>query len=295
MLLIDVDSTIPNLALMKISAWHKAQGDQVGFNTPNPTRVYASVIFKRNIHRLDGLKFFYPNAEILTGGSGADLKLKLPTEIEYLRPDYELYPGTDYSLGFTTRGCVRNCYFCIVPRKEGKITRWQHPCEWVIHDKAKLLDNNWYADPEWFFETSQWFIDHEIKIDVNQGMDIRLITPEIAQQLEKLRWFAPIHFAFDDDKETKAVLDGIEILKDAGMGSTLRSSGFFYVYCHNDQHYDSAVNRCRILKKEGVSAFVMANMDEPQTQRVKNLKRWANRPWLFWKIDIEEYKQNIKG
>jgi len=287
-LLIDVDSKIPNLALMKLSSWHKSQGDQVGFNITDPSRIYASVVFKKNAHKLDGLKFFYPGAEIITGGSGIDLKTTLPDEVEYLIPDYDLYPGMDYSLGFTSRGCVRNCYFCIVPRKEGKYQRWQHPKEWVRHDKAKLLDNNWYADPEWFFETSQWFIDNKVAVDVTQGMDIRLITPEIAKRLKELTFWKPIHFAFDGDKEERVVLDGIQTLKGAGIN--LRSSVYFYVYCHNDDQYESAVNRCRILKENGTSAFVMFNCDKSRTQRIKQLQRWANRPWLFWSIDIDEYK-----
>lgn len=289
-LLIDVDSKIPNLALMKLSSWHKSQGDQVGFNITEPDKIYASVVFKKNAHKLDGLKFFYPDAEIITGGSGIDLKATLPEQIERTVPDYELYPGMDYSLGFTSRGCVRNCYFCIVPKKEGKYQPWQHPKEWVRHDKAKLLDNNWYANPDWFFETSQWFIDNNIAVDLTQGMDIRLLTDEIAVQLAKLKFWNPIHFAFDDDKEEKAVLDGIQTLKDAGLEKRLRQDIMFYVYCHNDEHYESAVNRCRTLKNAGTNAFVMANIDRPRSQRVKHLQRWANRKWLFWSIDIDEYK-----
>lgn len=96
-LLIDTDSTIPNLALMKLSAWHKAQGDQVSFSESEPDRIYGSIIFKKNKHLLSGIKAFYPDAEIILGGSGYDLKATLPAEVEAMCPDYSLYPDMDYS------------------------------------------------------------------------------------------------------------------------------------------------------------------------------------------------------
>ncbi|MCM1987606.1 hypothetical protein [Methanococcoides seepicolus] len=116
-LLIDVDNKIPNLALMKISAYHKSIGDNVGFFVSNPDIVYASVVFKQNKHHVDGLKLFYPYVDIRIGESGYDLKSRLPGTIEQMRPDYSLYPDCDYSMGFRTGGCFRNCHFCIVPEK----------------------------------------------------------------------------------------------------------------------------------------------------------------------------------
>jgi hypothetical protein len=290
-LLIDVDSKLPNLALMKLSAWHKARGDLVGFNVTDPDLIYASVVFKKNRHLVDGLKLFYPDAEIKIGGSGYDLSARLPDEIERMRPDYSLYPDMDYSLGYTSRGCIRNCYFCIVPEKEGRYNwnRSMDPENWInpAFSKVKLLDNNWYADRDRFFETSNWFIDHNLAVDVTQGMDIRLLTPEIAAQLKRLKWCATLHFAFDDERYTQAVLDGIQMLKDAGIDTKNRC--YFYVYCHNDDHYDSALARCRLLKEHHASAYVMFNMDEKRTTRIKHLQRWTAKPWLFWSFDIEQF------
>ena len=122
-LLIDADSTIPNLALMKISAYHKSRGDNVGFNVINPDKVYCSIIFKKNRHIADGLRYFYPDADIDIGGSGYDLKKVLPDEIECMTPDYSLYPDNQSYYGFTTRGCIRHCPFCIVHDKEGRFRR----------------------------------------------------------------------------------------------------------------------------------------------------------------------------
>jgi hypothetical protein len=294
-LLVDIDSMMPNLALMKLSAWHQMKGDTVGFNTREPDVVYASVIFKKNQHLTDGLKFMYPEAKIILGGSGHSLNLWLPDEIEALCPNYSLYPEMDYSLGFTSRGCIRHCSFCWVPDKEGMLYHKEEmrPQHWVKHSKAKLLDNNWYADRAWFFEMSQWFIDHDVSVDLTQGMDIRLLTPEIAEQLKKLKWWAPIHFAFDDRKYEEKVLSGIQTLRDAGMEKTLRHSVFFYVYCNDDSQYEDAVDRCRILKREGTSAFVMFNCENEPTKRIKRLQRWANKPWLFWSIDIDQYNRKL--
>ena len=295
-LLIDTDSMIPNLALMKISAYHKAQGDEVGRHISDPEIVYASVIFKRDRHLVDGLPFFYPNAEIIIGGPGYDLKVKLPEEIERIRPDYDLY-SMDHSLGYTSRGCPNKCYFCVIPKSEGAYQRWQHPEEW--HDyrfkKARLLDPNWYTDPEWFFETSQWFVDNNISLDISQGFDIRQITPEIAEQLNKIKFWKPMHFAWDNEKDKEKVLDGIQILKDAGMASSLRHSTFFYVYCDNPRQHESALRRCRILKEHGAGSFVMYNIDLPKTQEIINLQRWANKPWFYWSIDYEEYDRGWRA
>ena len=117
-LLYDVDGKLPNLALMKLSAYHKARGDNVGFNITEPDKVYASVILKKHRHMTDGLGYLYPDAEVSIGGPGYDLKTTLPDEIEFIKPDYSLYPDQYYSMGFATRGCIRNCYFCIVPENQ---------------------------------------------------------------------------------------------------------------------------------------------------------------------------------
>ena len=146
-LLIDVDSTIPNLALMKISTWHKAKGDSIvlthGANvdlTDPPDKIYGSIIYKKNKHALDDLISRYPDI-IDIGGSGYDLHKTLSDEIENMAPDYSLYPEFDYSIGFSSRGCIRStktCPFCVVPIKEGRFRRTQHPSEWYNPDSLVI-------------------------------------------------------------------------------------------------------------------------------------------------------------
>jgi hypothetical protein len=111
----------PNLALMKLSAYHKARGDEVYLNFPlqQPDITYASCVFSWNAKRRASV----PD-EAIVGGSGIDLKAELPPEVEHTKPDYSLYPGINYSMGFTSRGCIRKCPWCIVPEKEGQIKPW---------------------------------------------------------------------------------------------------------------------------------------------------------------------------
>lgn len=292
-LLIDVDSTIPNLALMKLSAHHKAAGDIVGLNVDDPTLVYASVIFRANKHLTDGLKFYYPEAIINIGGSGHDLKAELPPEIEALKPDYSLY-DMDYSLGFSSRGCIRQCHFCIVPEKEGRFRTTQHPAIWhdPKHNKIIFMDNNILANPAWFLEIADWIKSHDLRADFNQGLDARLITDEIAAALAQLRPINVWKFAFDNIGLEGQITSAIEILKRNRVD--IRHKTLWYVYTHNDAEYSSAVKRCSILKAAGATPFIMYNREAERSQRIRDLQRWVNRPWIFWACDLADYnKQEI--
>ena len=297
-LLIDVDSKIPNLALMQIAAFHKNQGDNVGFHISKPDIVYGSIIFSKNKHLLNGLKFFYPDAKIHIGGSGHSYKW-LPSDMQKIKPDYQLY-NMDYSMGFTTRGCIRNCPFCIVKAKEGKFQRWQHVEE--FHDekfnKIQLLDNNWLADKEWFFENSNWLIENEISI-MEHGMDIRLLTSEICEQLARMKWIGHMHFAFDNMKDERAVINGIQLLKEAGIDT--RHLVQIYVLVDFNTTLDDDVYRCELLKKHETNAFVMAYRPPDKSyppamknKHVKHIQRWANRKWVFWATDYKNYKKGCR-
>ena len=298
-LLIDVDSKIPNLALMKVSNVYKAMGYEVGFNVSDPDYIYASCIFKKNKHKLDGLEYLYPNAIINKGGSGFDLTRRLPDQIEQASPDYDLYPNCDRFYGFSTRGCIRNCHFCIVNKKEGAFRRvYQTAYEcltnicghnpWDRFDKIEFLDNNILADKDWFMElTFEIMSNHKRwKVDFNQGLDVRLLDSEIAERLSRLKPITCWKFAFDSMAVKDHVLRGIQLLKDAGIDT--HHKVMFYVYCHNGEQVPDAVERCRLLKENNVTAYSMLNMDVPPTYSMKKLKHWT-RPWAFWKTDYEEY------
>lgn len=298
-LLIDVDSTIPNLALMKVSAYHKSLGDEVGFHISDPDKVYASVIFKKNRHLVDGLKFLYPDAELDIGGSGYDLAKKLPDCIEQMSPDYDLYPECDRYYGFTTRGCIRNCPFCIVPIKEGKFKKLYEKtfdALWNItsgmdgrFDKIEFMDNNILANKNWFYRLCK-AVEGKYLVDFNQGLDIRLMDDDVATHLAKLKPITCWKFAFDNIAYKDAVLKGIDILNRNGV--CVRNKVFFYVYVDSDKDFYDALNRCMILKEHGATPYVMLNQDVKHTRRMKELKRWC-RPWIFWSINFEDYTRKV--
>lgn len=224
-LLIDVDSTIPNLALMKISGYHKQKGDQVGFNIGDPDRIYASIVFSKNKWKGNGIKQMYPNVVVDVGGSGFSLDNKLPNTIEHTMPDYDLY-NVDYSMGFTTRGCIRKCTFCFVPKKEGNIKYNADIYEFwnTNHSHIVLLDNNILALPDHFEKIANQLLKNHCSVDFNQGLDIRLVNDDNAELLSKLRVNPHYRFAWDCLKDEKKVVDGIEILKNHGINQSL-----FYV------------------------------------------------------------------
>lgn len=213
--LVDVDSAIPNLALMQISAWYKERGDEAGFDVADPNHVYISCVFDKNAEKARGMATLWPDAEVVLGGSGLNRDW-LPASMQKVKPDYDLYPST-YSLGFSTRGCVRRCPFCIVSEKEGRLRRWQHVREFADprFDQVSLLDNNILGDRDWFFEQTDWLIAHKKKVDFVQGLDARLFDAEIAARLKDLRHAHQIRFAWDNMADEAVVRRAIDLLNAA--------------------------------------------------------------------------------
>jgi hypothetical protein len=282
--LIDVDSKIPNLALMQISAYHKARGDHVGWTISDPDRVYISCIFKKNASQAKGIAKMFPESKIFLGGSGLSWSW-LPKKMQKIKPDYDLYPS-NYSLGFTTRGCIRHCPFCIVPKKEGPICEWMNIQEFYDNrfDTVMLLDNNILAIPQRFMETTNFIIEHDLKV-IEHGMDIRILTPKLARRLTEIHWARPIKFAWDNLEDEPKILKGIKILRDAGVN--LRQNVEFYVLAGYNTTFNQDLYRCHRLKAEGTNAFVMPfHKNDP---KINALARWANRKWLYWSIDFKDY------
>lgn len=292
--LIDVDSKIPNFALMQLSAYHKSLGDTVGFDISNPDLVYISCIFTKNREKAMGLSTMFPDAEVSIGGTGINLHGEIPNPAQHMKPDYDLYK-MDYSLGFTTRGCIRHCPFCFVPEKEGTIHRAMHIKD--FHDakfkKVHCLDNNIYADKEWFFENTQYLLDNKLSLKVPQGMDIRLLNEEIAARLKEIKWECGMSFAFDNITDEKAVRNGIDILKQAGIN--LQNHISFYVLAGFNTTFEQDVYRVKLLRELGVNSFVMPYRKD---KSISLLARYANRRWIYWSCEFEDYqpyKNYIRG
>lgn len=310
-LLIDVDSLIPNAALTQISGSHKKQNDNVSLNIPNdPKKVYISSIFKENRKSALGRAKIYPDAEVYIGGSGINYSW-LPEKMQKHYPDYSLYDGKVcqkcahktnhckcrkhptpgdmfYSLGFTTRGCVRRCSYCIVYDKEGKVQRWQHIADFYNPETntVLLLDNNILADREWFFANTNFLLQHNLKWNPIQGMDIRFLDLEIAERLADLKWYGTMYFAFDNMRDEAAVVRGISILKEAGID--IRHDVQFYVLVGYNTSQEEDKYRCRLLKKLGTNAFVMSYVKNKWTNHIA---WWANRKQIFWSCDIDDCDQ----
>ena len=290
--LIDVDSIIPNSALMQISSFYNRQGDEVGFDVQDPDKVYISCIFTKNRGKALGIGKMFPGAEISFGGSGINYDW-LPEKMQKIKPDYDLYPST-YSQGFTTRGCIRTCPFCIVPKKEGQIQIWQHPSE--FHDErfdtCMIMDNNLFAAPkEWQNSVYSWFAENDIKMMSPQGWDARLLTEERAQLLKSIKHEGMIHFAWDNLQDESDVMMAINLLKKTGFDLKRKIS--FYVLVGFNTTFEEDLYRCRKLKEMGVSAYVMRYKKD---KKLNAIARWVNQrePNLFWAVDFSQTRDGKK-
>lgn len=254
----------PNLALMKLSAYFKKRGDTVSFNFPlsGYDIGYASCVFTWHSVRADGLP---PTVE--RGGSALDITKQLPPEMEHIMPDYSLYPDADFSLGFTSRGCIRKCPWCIVPEKEGGIKAWANIYEFwdKRHKEIKLLDNNILASPNWE-ETANSLIKEQVLIDFNQGLDIRLVNDKVAHQLSKTR-AKILRFAFDDIRIEPQVRQGIALLLKAGIKPRHLS---FYVLVGFSG--DPGIDRMKLLQSYGVDVYPMIYKDNMGKEPKLNIK-----------------------
>jgi hypothetical protein len=287
--LIDVDSKIPNIALMKLSAWHKARGDKVGWWCGQLFNGYYDKAYASKIFDFSQMPEGMPeNVEI--GGSGYDLKKSLPPAIERLCPDYDLYPDCDYSLGFLTRGCSRKCPYCIVPQKEGSIKihqKWEtfrnpNGKYWVF------LDNNILAF-KGAADILAGIIEDKLEIDFNQGMDIRLVTPSIAGLLSRIKWKRFLRFAFDRICLEESIPGKVEILERSGIKSHRL---LFYVLIGYDTSPEEDLYRVEMLREMKIDPFVMPYDKSDPYQ--KNFSRWVNRKAIFKSVKWEDYSNKQK-
>ena len=281
-LLIDFDSKIPNLALLKLSAFHKSRGDSVFLNNGcgDPDKVYVSCIYSQNGPQVRGLTTMYPNVEI--GGSGISLTKALPDEIEHTCPDYELY-DMNYSMGFTSRGCVRRCPFCIVHRKEKWDPDHAELDEFLRHDKLVLLDNNLTASPR-FKEIVSDLTNRGIRTNFNQGMDIRLITEEKAGLLADANAYdfdfktRMLYFAWDSLDYEQDVKRGIDLLLDAGIRGSQLS---FYILMAFDTTVEE--DEYRALKLHNWKVVPYAQLyNNGGSPEVRRFARKVNRKWIWY-------------
>lgn len=287
----DSDNTgFPNLALMKISRFYKSKGDTVEWWMPMETydKVFSSKIFTFTPENP------YLPENTVRGGTGYGLYNELPPEIDAMFPDYSIYPKVKYAIGFLTRGCIRNCSWCCVPKKEGKIRPYRTWRELVRPDSNQLvlMDNNVLACAHGVEQLAD-MVGKDVKIDANQGLDSRLVTPEIAKILAGLKWIRFIRTACDTDASMDSVGTMIERLQTEGVKPY---RVFVYVLV---QDIESAERRVQFLRKLGAEPFAQPYRDfttnaEP-ARELKDFARWVNDKAVFKSVKtFEEYRGRKK-
>lgn len=287
--LIDVDGhNFPNLPLMKLSAYHKKAGDRVDWYNPliawqePPDMVYMSKVFTFTPD--------YPHPvnamEIIKSGTGyyyPDGGIPLPQEIEHIYPDYSLYPDLckDTAYGFLTRGCPRGCDFCIVADKEGRCSHKVADLSefWNGQKNIVLLDPNMFACPDWK-DLSQQLIDSGARVDFSQGCDIRIMTPQKAEYIKRMK-IKQIHFAWDKYTDKEIIIPKFRQFKEITGWDKRKMS--VYVLVNFNTSIEQDLDRIYTLRDLGYWPYVMIyDKDKlPKRHIVKHLQRWVNNRKIF--------------
>lgn len=287
----DVDSVIPNIALMKLSTFHKSKGDTV-------------ILFKRN-QKIPLLDFDYGYTSCIftknknialqnpyeVGGTGVDIEKTLPNNIEHLMPDYSLYPENEYSIGFTTRGCIRNCEFCFVPKKEGMLRRNARISEFDSprNKKIMLLDNNILAYNDYKSVFSE-IRSTKKRTGFKQGMDFRLMTDDRCDELLSIKYDGDYTFAYDSIKDREVIERNIS--KYIGKFPEWRCK-FFVLVGFNSTIADD-IFRVMYLKQNKILAYVMRHENAYHSEYCDfhtDLSAWCNQVFCFKKLDFITFLQ----
>lgn len=307
--LIDVDGhRFPNLALMRISAYHKAKGDTVEWwwsDFEHYDVVYMSKVFS------DAYSKDVPeplNADkVIKGGTGYAISLgsdgrehfdkenhaDLPPEIELCFPDYSIYPQYRFAVSMTSRGCPRQCSFCHVAAKEGCKS---YKCAdvsafWSGQKEIKVLDPNITACKD-KRELFRQYLETGVWIDFTQGLDIRMINEDDLEDINRMK-LSELHFAWDNPNDDLTAA----FEKYTKLGKKTRHGRMATVYCltnfepvTTEEHIERALYRVYIIRELGLAPYVMV-YDKPHAQKeLVRLQSWCNNPKIFHSVPrFEDY------
>ena len=274
---VDIDSHhFPNLALMKLSAYHKQRGDEVEWaqSLLYYDKVYMAKVFDFTPDDVQA----YQAEEIVKGGSGYDMSIKLPEEVEHSYPDYSLYGITDTAYGYLTRGCPRGCTFCIVADKEGrKSVKVADLSEfWQGQKNIKLLDPNLLACVEWK-ELLQQLSDSKAVIDFTQGLDARLLDDEKVAAINQCK-YKYLHFAWDNIGDTLTIKN---LKKYVDKWSIRTKDCIVYVLTNFNSTHEEDLKRIYTLRDAGYTPYVMIYDKYHAPQITRYLQRWCNNKIIF--------------
>ena len=291
--LYDVDSTIPNLALMKLSAWHKSRGDEVepyvALEKGKYDLIYASKLFN-----FSDPGWLDPESMVI-GGTGYDVSVELPNEVQAMDPDYSIY-GWPHNLGFAMRGCRLKCSFCVVPKKEGKPRHENTISEiWTQRDSdfVVLLDNDFFGNPNWSARIAE-ILDFDLRVNFNQGINIRNLKQDQAEALASVKFrnlkgtHKQIHFAWDDPRHEKLIHKGMKVAMDNGIKPYQM---MFYVLIGYHSTPEEDLHRVMVLKDYGADPFVMPYDKKDPYQR--KFARWVNHRAIFNTVPWNEYQDGV--
>lgn len=289
--LIDVDNlnkkriAFPNLPLMKLSAYHKARGDEVNWwiALERYDLVYKSKIFDFSRET----EYMPQAAAVIEGGTGYGLENRLPDEVEHIMPDYSLYPDFAAAYGFLTRGCPRQCPFCIVSPKEGaRSVKVADLSEfWSGQRQIKLLDPNLLACEE-HEDLLQQLIESGARVDFTQGLDIRLITERNAELIKRVK-VKNIHFAWDNPKQD--LTEDFKRFKELSGIADYRKLGV-YVLTNYNSTLEEDLRRVYALRDLGYSPYVMVYDKAHAPRQARLLQRWVNNRIIFKTVPrFEDY------
>lgn len=294
--LVDVDGhNFPNLALMRISAFHKQQGDNVSWwwsDFEYYDIVYMSKIFSNaySQEKTDPLNV----GQVIRGGTGYAIDtqkqkeiysknkdIPLPKEIEKMFPDYSIYPQYDFAVSMTSRGCPRGCPFCLVGAKEGlKAVKVANVSDFYSGQKIiEVLDPNITACKD-KHELFNQYLETHAQINFNQGLDIRLLSGEDIEILNKMR-LGTIHFAWDNPKdmlEDKFKQFAKEFRRNANLGMV-------YVLVNFNSTMEENLYRIYKLRDLGYDPFVMIYNKPSASKEIRKLQRWCNNKWVFKSVN----------
>lgn len=302
-----LDGRLPNLALMRLAAFHRARGDDIHFkrtpyrhlDEPAYTHVYGSAIFKFSAKQVERMRLEFPAAIIGGTGTGSAATVEGIVGDSHAL-DYSIAPDDfDASIGFTQRGCRLKCGFCVVPTKEGKprhentITGIWRGDPWPKH--LHLLDNDFFGGPEWR-ERIDEIRAGGFKVSFTQGINVRAMTPEVAAAIAGIEYRDDgfgrrrLYTAWDNVKDDEVFFRGVNTLEAAGVPAR-HLMAYMLVGYDKRETWDRIWDRFNRMVERGIKPYPMV-YDNSR----RDLKRWQR--WvvtgLYRKVRWEDYDTSIK-